>query len=72
MFHSEGLARAIHDDRVRQIERATRDRLLLQEPDEVGAAARITGNADASPRVSARVARVDPSTAPETAWRTPA
>ena len=34
MFHSEALAKAIHDDRVRQIERTTRERRMLQAPDE--------------------------------------
>ena len=34
MFYSEALAKAIHDDRVRQIERTTRERRMLQAPDE--------------------------------------
>lgn len=37
MFHSEQLARTIHDDRVREIERTSRERLLLQAPDEAEA-----------------------------------
>jgi hypothetical protein len=39
MFHSEALAKVIHDDRVRQIERTTRERRMLQVPDEVDATA---------------------------------
>ena len=35
MFHSETLARAIHADRVRDLERAARDHLLLVAPDPV-------------------------------------
>jgi len=35
MFHSEALAKVINDDRVRQIERTTRERRMLQVPDEV-------------------------------------
>ncbi len=35
MLHSEALAKVIHDDRVRQIERTTRERRMLQAPDEV-------------------------------------
>ena len=34
MFHSEALAKAIHDDRVREIERTSRERRLLQAPDQ--------------------------------------
>jgi hypothetical protein len=34
MFHSELLAKAIHDDRVREIERASRTRWLLRAPDQ--------------------------------------
>jgi hypothetical protein len=34
MFYSEALAKAIHDDRVREIERASRVRWLLRAPDE--------------------------------------
>jgi hypothetical protein len=33
MFHSETMARVIHADRVRDLERAARDRRLLAEPD---------------------------------------
>jgi hypothetical protein len=39
MFHSEALAKAIHDDRIREIERTSRERRLLQAPDEVEASA---------------------------------
>ena len=35
MFHSEALAKAIHDDRVRQIERTSREHRLLQRPEEI-------------------------------------
>jgi hypothetical protein len=35
MFHSEALAKAIHADRVREIERTSRERRLLQPPDQV-------------------------------------
>jgi hypothetical protein len=38
MFHLELLARAIHDDRVREIERASRARWLLRAPDEADTA----------------------------------
>jgi hypothetical protein len=44
MFHSESLARAIHADRVREIERATRDHRLLaaaEIPEETAPPARI-------------------------------
>jgi hypothetical protein len=34
MFHSELLAKAIHDDRVREIERASRVRWLLRAPED--------------------------------------
>jgi hypothetical protein len=34
MFHSGALAKAIHDDRLREIERVTRDRRLLMASDE--------------------------------------
>ena len=33
MFHSETMARVIHADRVRDLERAARDRRLLAGPD---------------------------------------
>jgi len=39
MFHSEALARAIHNDRVREIERTSRERRLLQAPDQADLAA---------------------------------
>jgi hypothetical protein len=39
MLHLELLARAIHDDRVREIERASRVRWLLRAPDEAETAA---------------------------------
>jgi len=39
MFHSTVLAKAIQDDRVREIERAVRDRRLMQGGDETAAAA---------------------------------
>ena len=32
MFHGETLARAIHADRVRELDRAARERRLLTEP----------------------------------------
>ena len=35
MFHSETLARVIHADRVRDLERAAEDRRLLAGPDPV-------------------------------------
>jgi hypothetical protein len=39
MFHSEVLAKAIHDDRIRQIERIARERRLLRALDEAETAA---------------------------------
>ena len=72
MFHSEALARAIHDDRVREIERTTRERLLLHGSDELDPAAFATDHSDPLLSASARVARVDPGPAREPAWRTPA
>jgi hypothetical protein len=72
MFHSEALARAIHDDRVREIERTTRERLLLQASEDVDPAALVTGHAGASPSASARVAKVESGAGREVAWRTPA
>jgi hypothetical protein len=39
MLHSELLAKAIHDDRVREIERTSRTRWLLRAPDEAETAA---------------------------------
>jgi hypothetical protein len=45
MFHSEALAKVIHDDRVRQIERTTRERRMLQVPDEGESTAPGTGSA---------------------------
>jgi hypothetical protein len=72
MFHSEALARAIHDDRVREIERTTRERLLLQASDDVDAAAVAPGHLDRSHRASPDVARVDQGAGREAAWRTPA
>jgi hypothetical protein len=35
MFHGETLARAIHADRVRDLDRAARERRLLTEPADV-------------------------------------
>ena len=35
MFHGETLARAIHADRVRELDRAARERRLLTEPADV-------------------------------------
>lgn len=35
MFHGETLARAIHADRVRDLDRAARDRRLLTRPADV-------------------------------------
>ena len=52
MFYSEALAKAIHDDRVRQIERTTRERRMLQPPDE----AEPTGPGVTNPARSFRVA----------------
>jgi hypothetical protein len=57
MFHSEALAKAIHDDRVRQIERTSREQRLLHQPDEVEAPAfEITDSARAF-RVRGQAAR---------------
>jgi hypothetical protein len=72
MFHSEALARAIHDERVRQIERTTRERLLLQASDAVDPAALVADHFNPSMRASARVAPVDQGAGREAAWRTPA
>ena len=72
MFHSEALARAIHDDRVRDIERTTRERLLLQASDDLDLATVVPDHSEPSLRASARVARVDPGASREPAWRTPA
>jgi hypothetical protein len=38
MFHSSALAKAIHDDRLREIERLARNRRLLQASDEAWSA----------------------------------
>lgn len=57
MFHSEELAKAIHDDRVRQIERISRERRLLQDLAEAETAAREAMQSVRSIRVPAPVAR---------------
>jgi hypothetical protein len=72
MFHSEALARAIHDDRVRDIERTTRERLLLQASDDLDLATLVADHSEPSLGASARVARVDAGAGREPAWRTPA
>ena len=69
MFHSEALARAIHDDRVRDIERTTRERMLLQASDDLDLAALVADHSEPSLRAPARV---DPGGGREAAWRTPA
>jgi hypothetical protein len=57
MFHSVELAKAIHNDRIREIERIARERRLLQDLNEAEMAA--TGATDPvrSLRVPAPVAR---------------
>ena len=57
MFYSEALAKVIHDDRVRQIERTTRERRLLQAPDEAETAASDGTDAARSFRVPTPAAR---------------
>ena len=57
MFHSEALAKAIHDDRVREIERTARERLMLQAPDEAETAAARETDTARSFRAPAPVAR---------------
>ena len=69
MFHSDALARAIHDDRVRDIERTTRERMLLQASDDLDLAALVADHSEPSLRAPARV---DPGAGREPAWRTPA
>ena len=57
MFYSEALAKAIHDDRVRQIERTTRERRMLQAPDEAEPTAPGVTNSGRSFRVATPVSR---------------
>jgi hypothetical protein len=57
MFHSEELAKAIHDDRIRQIERIARERRLLQALDEAETAVTEATDPLRSIRVPTRVAR---------------
>jgi hypothetical protein len=57
MFHSEVLAKAIHDDRMRQIERIALERRLLRAPDEAETAATEGTDPLRSIRVPTRVAR---------------
>jgi hypothetical protein len=57
MFYSEALAKAIHDDRVRQIERTTRERRMLQAPDEAEPTAPGGTNPARSFRVATPVSR---------------
>jgi len=57
MFHSEALARAIHDDRVREIERTSRERRLLQAPDQAETAASNGTDPDRSFRVRTPASR---------------
>jgi hypothetical protein len=59
MFHSMELLKAIHDDRVREIERAVRDRRLLHPEPEIDVSTPvIMRNAAASaPRGRSSVAR---------------
>ena len=53
MFHSETLARVIHADRMRDLERAARDRRLLAPADEVEA----TRASVARPRAASAASR---------------
>jgi hypothetical protein len=58
MFHSGVfLAKAIHDDRVREMERAVRDRRLLQPTDESFASTDLRAASKAAPAKSAPLGR---------------
>jgi hypothetical protein len=57
MFHSEELAKAIHHDRIREIERISRERRLLQDLAEAETAAREERLSVRSIHVPAQVAR---------------
>ena len=57
MFHSTVLAKAIQDDRVREIERTVRDRRLMQAADETAVAAIARSSTTPSARIPAPVAR---------------
>jgi len=63
MFHSTVLAKAIQDDRVREIERTVRDRRLMQAADETATAAARSTTAP-SVGIPARVARRDSACEP--------
>jgi hypothetical protein len=57
MFHSTMLAKAIQDDRVREIERTVRDRRLMQAADETATAATARSTTAPSVRIPAPAAR---------------
>lgn len=64
MFHSTVLAKAIQDDRVREIERTVRDRRLMQAADETATAAAARSTTAPSVGLPARVARRDSACEP--------
>ena len=64
MFHSMALAKAIQDDRVREIERTVRDRRLMQAADETATAAGTRSTTAPSVRIPEPVARRDSACEP--------
>ena len=62
MFHSETMARVIHADRVREMERAARDRRLLARPDSAASIASLNRRAIAA--TPARTGRGDSAGVP--------
>ena len=64
MFHSTMLAKAIQDDRVREIERTVRDRRLMQAADETATVATARSTTAPSVRFPAPVARGDSACEP--------
>jgi len=63
MFHSMELLKAIHDDRVRDIERAVRERRLLHQEPEADVSTPVSVRTAAAPAMRGRssIARSEPA-----------